>query len=66
MRQTHWLRRPPTIRSSGFAWRRRFFRSPISDAKVLAGRQKPMTEIAILFVEIETADGHRGLGFSYS
>lgn len=40
--------------------------NPISDAKVLTGRQKPMTEIAILFVEIRTADGHRGLGFSYS
>lgn len=40
--------------------------TPISDAKVLTGRQKPMTEIAILFAEIETAGGHRGLGFSYS
>jgi L-alanine-DL-glutamate epimerase-like enolase superfamily enzyme len=40
--------------------------NPISDAKVLTGRQKPMTEIAVLFVEIETVDGHRGLGFSYS
>ena len=40
--------------------------TPISDAKVLTGRQKPMTEIAILFAEIETADGHQGLGFSYS
>src|SRR6188508_908594 len=40
--------------------------TPISDAKVLTGRQKPMTEIAILFAEIETADGHGGLGFSYS
>jgi len=40
--------------------------NPISDAKVLTGRQKPMTEIAILFAEIETADGHQGLGFSYS
>lgn len=40
--------------------------NPISDAKVLTGRQKPMTEIAMLFVEIETADGHSGLGFSYS
>ena len=39
---------------------------PISDAKVLTGRQKPMTEIAMLFAEIETRDGHRGLGFSYS
>jgi len=40
--------------------------NPISDAKVLTGRQKPMTEVVILFVEIETADGHQGLGFSYS
>ncbi|MET0963639.1 MAG: mandelate racemase/muconate lactonizing enzyme family protein [Noviherbaspirillum sp.] len=40
--------------------------NPISDAKVLTGRQKPMTEIVILFAEIETADGHSGLGFSYS
>ena len=40
--------------------------NPISDAKVLTGRQKPMTEIAMLFVEIETRDGHHGLGFSYS
>lgn len=40
--------------------------NPISDAKVLTGRQKPMTEIAILIAEIETRDGHRGLGFSYS
>jgi len=39
---------------------------PISDAKVLTGRQKPMTEIAMLFAEIETRDGHRGLGFSYA
>ena len=40
--------------------------NPISDAKVLTGRQKPMTEVAMLFVEIATADGHSGLGFSYS
>ena len=40
--------------------------NPISDAKVLTGRQKPMTEIAMLFVEIETSQGHKGLGFSYS
>src|SRR3954468_22650156 len=40
--------------------------NPISDAKVLTGRQKPMTEIAMLFAEIRTADGHEGLGFSYS
>src|SRR4029453_5782262 len=40
--------------------------TPISDAKVLTGRQKPMTEVAMLFAEVRTADGHEGLGFSYS
>jgi len=40
--------------------------TPISDAKVLTGRQKPMTEIVMLFAEVQTADGHEGLGFSYS
>jgi L-alanine-DL-glutamate epimerase-like enolase superfamily enzyme len=40
--------------------------TPISDAKVLTGRQKPMTEVVMLFVEIVTANGHEGLGFSYS
>ncbi|MFZ5549689.1 MAG: L-talarate/galactarate dehydratase [Pseudomonadota bacterium] len=40
--------------------------NPISDAKVLTGRQKPMTEIAMLFAEVRTADGHEGLGFSYA
>ena len=40
--------------------------TPISDAKVLTGRQKPMTEIVFLFAEISTEDGHEGIGFSYS
>ena len=40
--------------------------TPISDAKVLTGRQKPMTEIVFLFAEISTDDGHEGIGFSYS
>ena len=40
--------------------------TPISDAKVLTGRQKPMTEIAMLFAEVRTSNGHEGLGFSYS
>jgi len=40
--------------------------SPISDAKVLTGRQRPMTEIAMLFAEIQTTDGLTGLGFGYS
>ncbi|MFF3495470.1 mandelate racemase/muconate lactonizing enzyme family protein [Streptomyces sp. NPDC002795] len=40
--------------------------TPISDAKVLTGRQKPMTEVAFLFAEIETTGGHSGIGFGYS
>jgi L-alanine-DL-glutamate epimerase-like enolase superfamily enzyme len=40
--------------------------TPISDAKVFTGRQKPMTEVAFLFAEIVTEDGHEGVGFSYS
>jgi L-alanine-DL-glutamate epimerase-like enolase superfamily enzyme len=40
--------------------------APISDAKVLTGRQKPLTEIAFLFAEIASAQGHSGIGFSYS
>ena len=40
--------------------------TPISDAKVLTGRQKPMTEVALLFAEVQTAEGHQGLGFSYA
>ena len=38
----------------------------ISDAKVLTGRQRPMTEVAMLFAEISTDDGAEGIGFSYS
>ncbi|EMY32285.1 mandelate racemase/muconate lactonizing protein [Arthrobacter crystallopoietes BAB-32] len=40
--------------------------TPISDAKVFTGRQKPMTEVVFLFAEIQTEQGHEGLGFSYS
>lgn len=39
---------------------------PVSDAKVLTGRQKPMCEVMFLFTEIRTADGTEGIGFSYS
>jgi L-talarate/galactarate dehydratase len=39
---------------------------PISDAKVLTGRQKPLTEIAFIFCEIKTRDGLNGFGFGYS
>ena len=37
--------------------------TPISDAKVLTGRQKPLTEIAFLFAEIQTARGPQRSGF---
>ena len=40
--------------------------APISDAKVSTGRQKPLTEVAFLFVEAQTTNGCEGLGFSYS
>ena len=61
----------PAIRGDRIAWVRLSstflpLANPISDAKVLTGRQKPMTEIVMLFAEIETADGQSGLGFSYS
>ena len=39
---------------------------PISDAKVLTGRQRPMTQIAFHFAEIATLEGHEGVGYSYS
>ena len=41
-------------------------KAPISDAKVLTGRQRPLTEVAMLFAEIESERGHHGIGFSYS
>ncbi|MEU8799845.1 mandelate racemase/muconate lactonizing enzyme family protein [Spirillospora sp. NPDC048819] len=40
--------------------------APVSDAKVLTGRQRPMTEVVFLFAEIGTEDGHEGIGFGYS
>ncbi|EHA14691.1 mandelate racemase/muconate lactonizing enzyme family protein [Halomonas sp. HAL1] len=40
--------------------------APISDAKVLTGRQKPLTEIAFVFAEIRTEVGFEGIGFGYS
>ncbi|WP_433733104.1 hypothetical protein ACQP0C_12650 [Nocardia sp. CA-129566] len=38
----------------------------ISDAKVLTGRQKPMTEVAVLFAEITTEAGLEGTGIGYA
>ena len=40
--------------------------NPVSDAKVLTGKQKPLSEMVMLFVEVLTEDGFRGMGFSYS
>lgn len=40
--------------------------TPVSDAKVLTGRQKPLTDVHLLVAEVTTAQGHRGTGFSYS
>ncbi|WP_408100768.1 L-talarate/galactarate dehydratase [Stutzerimonas sp. VN223-3] len=37
----------------------------VSDAKVATGRQKPLESVSLLFAEIETSQGHSGLGFSY-
>ena len=39
---------------------------PVSDAKVLTGRQKPLTEVAFVFAEIRSRAGHEGIGFAYS
>lgn len=39
---------------------------PISDAKVLTGRQTPLAAHELLFVEMVSEAGHRGLGFSYT
>ena len=69
--KTHTMNQPSTTSGDSIAWVRLSsctlpLATPISDAKVLTGRQKPMTEIVMLFVEIETAQGHQGLGFSYS
>lgn len=39
---------------------------PISDAKVLTGRQRPLTHVAVLVADIRTEEGLHGFGFSYS
>jgi len=40
--------------------------SAVSDAKVLTGRHRPLKDVALLFAEIETAQGHSGIGFTYA
>jgi L-talarate/galactarate dehydratase len=41
-------------------------KNAVSDAKVLTGRQKPLAHVALLVAEIETVNGARGFGFSYT
>lgn len=41
-------------------------RHAVSDAKVLTGRQKPLSHVDMLTAEIETVNGEKGFGFSYS
>lgn len=41
-------------------------KTAVSDAKVLTGRQSPLTEVSLLFAEIETRDGYAGMGFTYT
>ncbi|EPE8205653.1 L-talarate/galactarate dehydratase [Salmonella enterica subsp. enterica serovar Bovismorbificans] len=38
----------------------------VSDAKVLTGRQNVLKDVALLVAEIETEQGFRGLGFTYT
>ncbi|WP_413738458.1 L-talarate/galactarate dehydratase [Sodalis sp. RH21] len=38
----------------------------VSDAKVLTGRQNALKDVSLLFAEIETEQGHKGLGFTYT
>lgn len=41
-------------------------KKPVSDAKVLTGRQKPLAHVDMLTATIETSHGAVGFGFSYS
>lgn len=40
--------------------------NPLSDAKVLTGRQSPLAAVDILAVEMVSEAGHVGMGFSYT
>jgi len=57
---------PDAVRHVKLSTARLPLSTPISDAKVFTGRQKPMTEVVFLFAEITTQQGCTGLGFSYS
>ncbi|WP_319533197.1 mandelate racemase/muconate lactonizing enzyme family protein [uncultured Cohaesibacter sp.] len=38
----------------------------VSDAKVLTGRQLPLTSVSMLCAEVQTRDGHEGFGYGYT
>ncbi|MDF0601967.1 mandelate racemase/muconate lactonizing enzyme family protein [Psychromarinibacter sp. C21-152] len=40
--------------------------NPLSDAKVLTGRQSPLSAVDILACEAVSENGHRGMGFAYT
>jgi L-talarate/galactarate dehydratase len=39
---------------------------PVSDAKVVRGRQRPLSDVDVLIAQVSTSDGLEGIGFSYS
>jgi L-alanine-DL-glutamate epimerase-like enolase superfamily enzyme len=39
---------------------------PVSDAKVIQGKQQPLGEVDVLVARVATSEGLEGLGFSYS
>jgi len=39
---------------------------PVSDAKVIQGRQRPLGDVDVLVAQVATSDGLEGIGFSYS
>ena len=41
-------------------------KAAVSDAKVLTGKQKSLSEVALLIAEIETEQGYSGIGFTYT
>lgn len=41
-------------------------KNPLSDAKVLTGRQSPLGAVDILACEALSENGHRGMGFAYT
>lgn len=55
-----------TITKIGCALYRVPLAAPVSDAKVIRGRQRPLGEVDVLVAQVATSEGLEGLGFSYS